>query len=92
MRLPPRREMTPDSPALRAEQLVAPIKHVRSLDLLHGTTERPQEHCHKSRRTLMLPLEHEICRFPSNQLEMKPDSPAFPPETSRIPNHTRQVA
>ena len=37
-----------------------PIKHVRSLDFLDGTSESPQEHCHKSRRTLMSPQECEI--------------------------------
>ena len=50
-----------------------PIKHIRSLDLLDGTPESPQEHCHKSRRTLMSLQEVEIARCPPNQMEMKPD-------------------
>ena len=59
-----------------------PIKHVRSLDLLHGTPESPQQHCHKSRRTLMSPQECKIPRCTTNQLEMNPDSPALAPEQS----------
>ena len=31
---------------------VFPIKHLRSLDLLDWTAESPQQHCHKTRRTL----------------------------------------
>ena len=87
MRLPPRREMTPDSPALRAEQLVAPIKHVRSLDLLDGTPANPQENCHKSRRTLMSMQERERAWCTPNQLEMKHNSPSLAPEPSYLPHH-----
>ena len=49
MRHPPRWEMRLDSPALHAEQSRIPIKQVRSLDFLDGTTESAQEHCHKTR-------------------------------------------
>ena len=65
-----------------------PIKHVRSLDLLDGTPDSPQEHCHKSRRTVMSPQEWEITQCTPNQLEMKTDFPALAPEPSRIPQHT----
>ena len=54
-----------------------PVKHVRILDLLHGTPESPQEHPHKYRRTLMSPQEREIARCTANQLEMTPNSPAW---------------
>ena len=67
------------------------IKHIKSLDLLDGTPESPQEHCDKSRRTLMSQQECEIAQSPQNQLEMKPDSPALAPEPTRLPHHTRQV-
>ena len=53
------------------------IKHVRSLDLLDGNTESPQEHPHKSRMTLMSPKEREIVWCNPNQLEMIPDSPVL---------------
>ena len=53
IKLPPRWEMWPDSPVLRAEQCLFPTKQVRSLDFLDGTTESPPEVPHKSRRTLM---------------------------------------
>ena len=46
MERPPRREMRPDSPALHAEKLCVPIILVRSLHLLDGISEIPQEHCH----------------------------------------------
>ena len=69
---------------------VFPTKHVRSLDLLDGTPESPQEHCHKSRRTLMSLQECEIARSTPNQLKMKPDSSAFSPELSRVTHHTKK--
>ena len=47
-RLPPHREMRPDSPALWQSISLFPIKQVRSLDLLDGTTESPREIPHKS--------------------------------------------
>ena len=69
-----------------------PIKHVRSLDLLDGSPESPQDHCDKSRRTMMSRQEFEIAQSTSAQLEMKPDSTALDPEPPCIPHHTRQVA
>ena len=45
------------------------IKHVRSLDLLGGTPESPQEHCHKSRGTLQSLQQCEIDPCTPNQLE-----------------------
>ena len=68
------------------------IKYVRNLDLLDGTPEIPQEHCHKPTRTLMSPQECEIAQCIPNQLEMKPDSRALEPEQSLVPHHARQVA
>ena len=38
------------------------IKHVRSLDLFDGTPQSPQEHCHKSRRTLLSLQECKIAQ------------------------------
>ena len=69
-----------------------PIKHIRRLDLLDGTPESPHEHCHKSRRPLMSPQEHEIALCTTNQLKMKPNFSALAPEPSRVPHDTRQVA
>ena len=60
--------------------------------MLDGTQESPEEHCHKSKRTLMSQQEHEIAWCTPNQLKMKPDSPALAPEPSHIPHDTRQVA
>ena len=62
MRLAPRREMRPNSPALHAEQFHVLIKHVRNLDLLDGTPEIPQVHCHRPTRTQMSPKENEIAQ------------------------------
>ena len=45
-----------------------PTQHVSSVDLLDGTPESPQEHCHKSRKTLMSPQEHEIAQYTPNEL------------------------
>ena len=69
-----------------------PIKHVRSNELLDGTPESLQEHSHKSRRKLMSPQEWKIALFTTNQIEMKPDSPALAPDQSRVPHHTLLVA
>ena len=66
-----------------------PIKRVRNLDLLDGTPDIPQEHCHKPRRTQMSPQESETAQCTPYELEMKPNSPALEPEQSRIPHHTR---
>ena len=65
-----------------------PIKDVRSLDLLDGTPESPQELCLMSRRTLMSMQECEISQCGPNQLEIKPASTALAPEPSRIPHLT----
>ena len=69
-----------------------PIKQVRRLDLLDGTTESPPEIPHKSRWTLMLPQECEIARCSPNQLEMTTCSTALASEQCPIPHHTGQLA
>ena len=69
-----------------------PIKQVRSLDLLDGTTESPREIPQKSRRTLMSLQEYEIPRGSPNQLKIKPNNPALAPEQFPVPHHTGQVA
>ena len=69
-----------------------PIKQVRSLDLLDGTTESPPEVPNKSRRTLMSPQEREIARCSPNQLEMTSNSHALASEQRPIPHHTEQLA
>ena len=50
-----------------------PIKQVRSLDMLHGSTESPPEIPHNSRRTLMSPQECEISRGSPNQTRFSPN-------------------
>ena len=92
MRLPHHHEMRPDSPALHAEQFHVPHQTCKELDLLDGTPESTQEHCHKSRRTLMSPQEREIAPRTPNQVKMKADSPALAPEPSCIPHHKRKVS
>ena len=84
--------MRPDSPALRSEQFLVPIKQVSSLDLLDETTESPREIPQMSRRTLMSLQEYEIPRDSPNQLKIKPYFPALAPEQFPVPHHTRQVA
>ena len=69
-----------------------PIKQVRSLDLLDGTTESTPEVPHKSRRTLMSPQECQIARCSPNQLEMMTSSTVLASEQSPIPHHTGQLA
>ena len=61
-------------------------EHVRNIDLLDGSPESPQEHCHKSTSTLMSTQECEIAWCAPNQIEMKANSPALALEPSRIPN------
>ena len=84
--------MRPDCPALRANNSLFPIKQVRSLDLLDGTTESPREIPQKSRKTLMSLQEYEIPRGSRNQLKFKPYFPALAPEQFPVPHQTRQVA
>ena len=69
-----------------------PIKQVRCLDLLDGTTESPPEIPHKSRWTLMSPQECEIARCSPNQLEMMTDSSALASEQCPTPHHAGQLA
>ena len=69
-----------------------PIKQLRSLDLLDGTTENPREIPQKSRRTLMLLQEYEIPRGSQNKLKIKPYFPALAPEQFPVPHQTGQVA
>ena len=49
-----------------------PTQHERSLYLLDGTQESPQEQLHKSRMTLMSSKECEILRCNPNQFEITP--------------------
>ena len=65
-----------------------PIKDVRRLDLLDGTPEIFQEHCHKSRGTLMSLQQCEIARCAPNEIDMRTDSTALDPGPSRIPHET----
>ena len=92
MRLPPRQEIRPDSLHCEQSNSFFPIKQLRSLDLLDGTTESPPEIPHKSRRILMSLQECEIARDSPNQLEMMTNSPALVSEQSPIPHHTGHVA
>ena len=55
MRQPPWREMRHKAPELGAVNSVFPIKHVRSLNVLDGTPESPQDHSHKTRGALLSP-------------------------------------
>ena len=64
-----------------------PIKQVRRLDLLDGTSESPPEIPHKSRRTLMSPQEYEIDRGSPNLHEIKLDFPALVPEQFPVRHH-----
>ena len=87
-----RLEMRPESPALYAEQFHVPYQRRYELDLLDGTPESPQEHCHKSSGMLKSLKQREIAPCTPDQLEMRPDSFALAPELSRLPHQTRQVA
>ena len=69
-----------------------PIKLVRSLDLLDGTTESPREIPQKSRRTLMSLKEYEIPQGSPNQLKIKPYIPALAPEQFPVHKQTQEVA
>ena len=84
--------MRPDSQHCTQSNALYPIKHVRGLDLLDGTTESPPEIPHKSRRTLMSLQECEIARCSPNQLEMTTNSPALASEQCPVPHHIGQLA
>ena len=71
---------------------LCPIKQVRSLDLLEGTTESHQEIPHKSRRTLMSPQECEIVWCSRNKLKMTTNSPLLSSVQCPVPQHTGQLA
>ena len=42
--------------------------------MLDGTPESPQDHCHKTRGTLLSPQECKIAQCTPSQLDMKPIS------------------
>ena len=69
-----------------------PIKQVRCLDLLDGTTESCPEIPHKYRRAMMSTQECEIARCSRDQLEMTNNSPALASEQCPVPHHTGQLA
>ena len=69
-----------------------PIKQVRSLEFLDGTTESPAEIRHKSRMTLISPKKCEIAWCSPNQLEMMTNSPTLGSEQCLVPHHTGQLA
>ena len=87
MRLPPRREMRPDSPALGAEQFHVPNQTCKGPDLLDGTLDIPPENPHTSRRTLMSSQKCEIARCCPKELEITPHSPALATEQFPVPHH-----
>ena len=60
--------------------------------MLDGTQESPQDHCHKTRGTLLLPQECKRAQCTPSHLEVKPISPSLAPQLSRVPHHTEQVA
>ena len=65
------------------------IKHKRSLEFLHGTPESPQEHCHKSRGTLMSLQKQERAPSTPNQLEVRADFPCIGSKgITRSPSNT----
>ena len=84
MRHPTRGEMMPDSPALHAQKLRVPIKLVRSLHLLDGISEIPQEHCHN----LVGPEVTEAMQKSSVYHKLNPDEPRFPCIGSRVIPHS----
>ena len=84
--------MRPDSTALHAEQCLLPYQTGKETRFAAGTSEIPPEIPGTSRRTLMSPQECEIALGSPNQLEIKPNFPAFAPEQLPVPHHTRQVA
>ena len=92
MRLPPRCKIGPIPVHCVKSNSMLPITHARSLDLLDGTAERPQEHCHKSRRTLMSPHEAERDQCTPIQLEINHDYTALVPEPFRFPQHIQHMA
>ena len=62
-----------------------PMQHEKSLDLLDGTPESPQEQPHTSRMTLMSPKEYEIVQCKPKQFEMMPLSPVLDLVQSPVP-------
>ena len=92
MRLPLHSEMRPESPALHAEVFRVLNQTCKEPRFPWWTPENPQEHCHKTRRTLMSPPDCKIDFCTPNQLKMKRISPAFTPYPSRFSHHILQVA
>ena len=84
--------MMHNSPDCMLSNSMFPIQHERSLDLLDGSPESPQEQPHMSRITLMSTKECEIVRCNPKQFEMTPDSPVLDLVKSPVPQATRQMA
>ena len=68
------------------------IKHERILDFLEGNPESPQEHCHKSKGTLISPQLHESALVTPTQLEMRADSLASTQLEYRLPQAPQEEA
>ena len=79
MRLPPRHEMRPDSPALHAEQLRYPNQTHKEPRFAWLNSREPQQLSHHTWRTMMSPQEHKIDRCAPNQIEMRPISLVLAP-------------
>ena len=79
VRHPPLQEMRLSSAPLGTEQFRVPNQTRKSLNVLDGTQESPQHHCHKMRGTLLSPQECKIAGCTPSQLEMKPISPSLAP-------------
>ena len=92
MKLPPRWEMRPDSPALCAEQCLVPKQTGKEPWFSWWNYWETPENPHKSRRKLMSLQECEIARSSPNQLEMTTNSPALASEQCPICHHTGQLA
>ena len=60
--------------------------------MIDGTTGSAQDHCHKTRGTLLSSQEYKISQRIPSQLETNPISSSLDPQLSRVPHHTEQVA
>ena len=79
MRHSPRQELRLESPALGAEQFRVPNQTCKEPQCANGTPESPQDHCPKTRETLLSPQESKVARCTPSQREMKPISPSLAP-------------
>ena len=92
MRLPPRHEMRPNSPALHAEQLRFPNQTHKDPRFAWLNSRESPTRLSQDEKNTDVTSERKIDWCTPNQLKMKHISPSLNPQHSFITHHIQQVS